>query len=171
MFKFTREDGSIRRGKITAFSVVSLVLLVALGVGLHLGGLFLNASLAPTTSKLQEKSQVYTAQNRIDQYNKFYDEFATYESDLVAVHNNIVTLNAFNKEYPPSAIAADPTGDLQQEQGQDEQNVNGAQTICATAAQAFNQDSRKVQTGAMFKGVDLSQSVSVGKCQTGSPSK
>jgi hypothetical protein len=168
MFNFTRADGSIRGGKITGFSIAGLILLVALGVGLHLGGLFLNASLSPTVSKLQEKSQVNTAQNRIAQYDKFYNEYGTYETDLGAVKTNINMLKAFEKEYTPAQISADPTGNLTQLQGQDQAAVTGSQQICISAAQAFNQDSRKVQTGATFKGVDLAQSVSVTACQTGS---
>jgi hypothetical protein len=152
--------------KIIWFSILGLVLIVGLSVGIPIANDAINATTAPITSKLQEKSQVFTAQNRISQYNKFYDELGTYNTDLAAVANNKTTLRLFESQNTPAEIRSDLTGTLEQESAQDQQAVNGAETTCVSAAQAYNQDSRKVQTGAHFKGVDLSKAVSVTACNT-----
>jgi hypothetical protein len=155
-------------GKVVAASIGGLVVVIGLSIGGPIACDAINAKTAPVTSQLQEKSQVYTAQNRINQYNLFYNEYETYLDDLQAVKSNVAALDMFNREYPASVIAADPTGALQQEQGEDAQAVTGAQQICAQSANAFNQDSRKVQTGAIFKGVNLAKQVSVTACTNGS---
>ena len=162
------DGGWWTKGKIIFFSILAVVIIAGGSIGGPILAAYINAGTSGVISKQQEHSQVNTADNRIQQYDKFYNEYGTYQTDLAAVHNNILTLKAFNKEYTSAQIAADQTGDLQQEQGQDQQNVSGASTICVAAAQAYNQDSRKVLTGAQFKGVDLSQQVNVHTCFTGS---
>lgn len=122
------------------------------------------AYTAPTISRLQEKQQVYTAQNRIGQYNKFYDEYSAYQTNLQSVKNNENLLSQFKQEHSSSQIASDPTGNLTQLEGQYESGVTGAQTVCTQSANTFNNDSKKVETGAMFKGVDLSQEVDAQAC-------
>jgi hypothetical protein len=154
--------------KIIWFSILGLVLIVGLSIGIPIAKDAINSTTAPITSKLQEKSQVFTAQNRINQYNKFYDEYGTYQDDLEAVKTNVSALNAFNKSYSPAMISADTTGALQQTFGEDSQAVTGARQICVQAANQFNQDSRKVQTGAIFKGLNLSKTVNIQSCQQGS---
>lgn len=150
--------------KIIVVSVFSLVFLTGGLLVLPLATNSWWAATAPAISKMQETQQVYTAQNRITQYNKFYDEYSTYQTDLQTVKDNEKQLATFNKEHTASQVANDPTGNLTQLQGQYESSVTGAQEICTEAANAFNNDSRKVQTGAQFKGVDLSQQVDVKAC-------
>lgn len=164
---FTDYDGAPRVGRIVTSSVAAVMIITGLSIGTPIVVDAINASTAPITSKLNEKTQVYTGTNRIQEYNKFYDEYTDYTTDMVAVADNIITLNTFNKTHTSANIASDPTGDLSQEQAEDQQAVNGAQEICASAAETFNNDSKKVVTGAQFKGVDLSKSVSVSDCQVG----
>lgn len=161
-------DGWWTKGKIIFFSILAFVIIVGGSIGGPILNDALNASTAPLTSSLQEKSQVYTAQNRINQYKQFFAEDETYLSDLAAVKTNVQTLNAFNKQYTSTQITNDPTGNLIQVQQEDISAATGAKQICVSAAEAYNKDSKEIVTGAQFKGHNIPKSVSVTACQTGS---
>ncbi len=122
------------------------------------------AYTSASIGKSQETQQVNSAQNRIAQYDHFYDEYGTYQTDINNVSTSESALKAFDKEYTTVQITGDSTGNLEELQAQDQAAVTGSQQICVAAAEAFNQDSRKVVTGAQFKGVDLSKQVSVSAC-------
>lgn len=161
------QNGGFWTGMKVFVAIVAFIILgTGLGVGISYANAGIGAATAPSLSKLHETSQVYTSQNRITEYNLFYTELGTYNTDLAAVKNNKTTLRLFEQMNSPAQIRSDLTGTLEQEYGQDQQAVSGAETTCVSAAQAYNQDSRKVQTGAQFKGVDLSKAVSVTACNT-----
>jgi hypothetical protein len=152
--------------KVIVAVIAFVVLGAGLGVGISYATAGIGAATAPSLSKLRETQQVYTPENRINQYNLFYNEHASYETDLTAVKTAKTQLREFEKEFTPAQITGDATGNLIQEQNQDQGAVTGAETICASAANQYNADSRKVQTGAQFKGIDLSRAVSVTACTT-----
>lgn len=152
------------RGKIILVSVLGFIVIVGGSVIYPIAANEWWAYTAPTISAAQEKQQVYTAQNRINEYKEFYADLESYNTDLEAVKTNESTLANFSKEYTPAEISADPTGNLEQLQSQDVSAVSGAETICVSAAQTYNLNSDEIVTGAQFKSVTLPKSVSPNAC-------
>ncbi len=118
-------------------------------------------------SNRQAQFSITSKQAQIDNYNKFYKMYGDYQADLETVASNQQALAGFNKEYTAAQIAADPTGNLESLQQQDVAAVQASQQSCTRDATTYNNDSKEVQTGAEYKGVDLSQQVSVAACQNG----